>query len=317
MVHRLIWTSVREKDPHERNLLAVTTGRNGRGRAAGTIGRVPLPEGAAVLTLLFLVPLAVATPPSRAAQGAVPTVEDVVRVTQLAADDIVVAGGQEMVVKPDADFTGVRESFRAGRRGVWCTGAARYLMGVASTHGWQTRRLDIGRRGSSSTHSVVLVKTRRGWLASDPYLGRVILDPYPLAVNKVRRGERPSAVSFGANRRTVYSRKAVTESDGNLEWIAGRKTPRPTPCSETATTVVCRVQHDVHDYENLWHYAPEMTFYAGLDGLAGTIDSGLATPFALTAPSTDGKPQNEDYQLIEKPEDVLELTNSPPLWAFS
>lgn len=317
MLHRLIRTSVRENAPYERNLLAVTTGRTKRGRASGAIGRGPLPGGPALMTVLFLIPLAVATPPSRAAQGAVPTVADLVRVTQLAADDIVVAGGQETLVRPDADSTGVRESFRAGRRGVWCTGAARYLMGIASTHGWQTRRLDIGRRGSRSTHSVVLVKTKRGWLASDPYLGRVILDPYPLAVNKVRRGERPSAVSFGANRRAVYSRKAVTESDGNLGWAAGRKTPRPTPCSETATTVVCRVQHDVHDYENLWSYAPEMKFYAGLDGLAGTIDSGLATPFALTAPSTDGKPQNEDYQLIEKPEDVLELTNSPPLWASS
>lgn len=308
---------MREKDPHERNLLAVTTGRTERGRDSGAIGRVPLPKGAALMAVLFLIPLAVATPPGRGARGAIPTAADVVRVTQSAAEDIVVAGGQEALVRPDADSASVRKSFRAGRRGVFCTGAARYLMGIASTHGWQTRRLDIGRRGSNSTHSVVLVKTRQGWLASDPYLGRVILDPYPLAVNKVRRGEQPSAVNFGADRRTVYSRKALTKSDDNLGWTAGRKTPRPTPCSETATTVMCRVQHDVHDYENLWSYAPEMMFYAGLDGLAGTIDSGLATPFALTAPSTDGKPQNENYQPIEKPEDVLKLTNSPPLWAFS
>ena len=298
-------------------LFHVILDRTKGGRPFTVSGHFRRLMGTAFANAIFLIALAILPSPTIGAHPSLPTASDVVSLTKSVSHDIVVAGGPETLLSSDTDFVGTRRIFEAGTGGVWCTGAARYLMGVAHARGWQTRRLDIGREGSNSTHSVVLVKTRRGWLASDPYLGRVILDPYPLAVNKVRRGERPSAVSFGADRRTVYSRKALAESDGNLGWTAGRKTPRPTPCSEKATTVICRVQHDVHDYENRWPYAPETIFYAGLNGLAGTIDSGLATPFALTAPSADGKPQNEDHQLIDKPEDVVKLTNTPPLWAFS
>lgn len=273
--------------------------------------------GTAFANATFLIALAILPSPTIGAHPSLPTASDVVSLTKSVSHDIVVAGSPKTLLSSDTDFVGTRRIFEAGTGGVWCVGAARYLMGEATARGWQTRRLDLGWEGSSSTHSVVLVKTNRGWLASDPYLGRVILDPYARAVNRVRRGERPAVSDFGADRRVLFSQRDIVRSSGKLGWTAGRKTRKPVACSRDAGTLTCRLQHDALDYETQWAGGPEMAFYLGLNGLTRNIDSLLAAPFALTTPSASGKSQDEGYRLVGKPEDVLALTDSPPLWAYS
>ena len=230
-----------------------------------------------------------------------PTRSEALALTREVSRQATIAASKETLSTAPVDR--LAAVFSQGRQGVWCAGVAQFLAHEAKTRGWSAAYLDIGFSGTPATHAVTLLKTTSGWHVADAYLGRFVEDPYPVMIQKLRQGRRPTVNEFGARHRVIIPAwKRTTASRCGKFWGLNPEVahgPQVSTCVVTTTAKSFTDSSVERDYVHtrLW-----------MTGLSASWDDMHLRPFGLSSTSFElsGGPQ------VASPDEVLSALNEPP-----